>query len=77
MFHKCIKYIKVEDHLIWERVVFLHEITPGECYTHPNESWTHDLTLQPIIIGEGRASWGIAHWQNYIFVLLVKLASYE
>ena len=33
MFHKCIKYIKVEDHLIWERVVFLHKITLGECYT--------------------------------------------
>ena len=46
-------------------------------HTHPNESWTHNLTLQPIIIGEGYASWGIAHWQNYIIVLLVKLASYE
>ena len=33
MFHERIKYVKVEDHLIWERVVFLHEITPSECYT--------------------------------------------
>ena len=38
----------------------------GESTDAPNGSWTHNLTLQPIIMREGSVGWAIAHWQLHV-----------